>query len=332
MNRERLEELLSRFPAQTIVVVGDYFLDAYLDIDPALREESLETGLEAHQVVRTRAYPGAAGTLASNLRALGARVIAVGMIGEDGAGYSLCRALAAIDIDAGGLVVTRDRATPAYLKPMRGGCELSRLDVKNRAPLPVNVEQEVLARLHSWIPQAHGVVCVDQAQEANCGVITGRVRREISLLARQYPHVIFAAESRERIGLFADVIVQANQREACEATGLETLEAAGLELMRRSRRAAIITAASRGAYIFDEGGMEQLLAVPVSGPVDTVGAGDSVCAGLVAALCAGATLREAAEIGNLVASITIQQIGVTGTATADQVLAAWEESRAPSEA
>jgi bifunctional ADP-heptose synthase (sugar kinase/adenylyltransferase) len=36
--------------------------------------------------------------------------------------------------------------------------------------------------------------------------------------------------------------------------------------------------------------------------------------------CAGATLAEAGFLGNLVASIVIQQIGVTGAATPRQVL------------
>jgi len=50
--------------------VGDYFLDRYWDIDPDLDETSIETGLIANQVSRVRCYPGAAGTVASNLRAL----------------------------------------------------------------------------------------------------------------------------------------------------------------------------------------------------------------------------------------------------------------------
>ena len=49
----------------------------------------------------------------------------------------------------------------------------------------------------------------------------------------------------------------------------------------------------------------------VAGPIDIVGAGDSVAAGIVSALCAGASNPEAALVGNLVASITIQQLGTT---------------------
>jgi len=40
----------------------------------------------------------------------------------------------------------------------------------------------------------------------------------------------------------------------------------------------------------------------------------------VLALCAGASLPEAALVGCLVASITVQQLATTGTATPEQVL------------
>lgn len=39
----------------------------------------------------------------------------------------------------------------------------------------------------------------------------------------------------------------------------------------------------------------------------------------------GLTHEQAAAFGNLVASITRQQIGATGTATTDQVRARWRE-------
>jgi sugar/nucleoside kinase (ribokinase family) len=52
-------------------------------------------------------------------------------------------------------------------------------------------------------------------------------------------------------------------------------------------------------------------------------------AGLVATLCAGGTLAESALVGSLAASITIQQLGVTGTATRAQILARFEEVGLP---
>ena len=67
---------------------------------------------------------------------------------------------------------------------------------------------------------------------------------------------------------------------------------------------------------------EDVTSVPTfrtKGEVDIVGAGDSATAGIVAALCAGASPAEAAVVGNIVASITVEQLGTTGTASQDDV-------------
>src|SRR6516162_3423465 len=89
-----LEAILSRVPRLTLAVLGDLFLDRYLDIDAALTEPSIETGLDAYQVVRVRPSPGAAGTVINNLVALGVGpVLPISVIGDDGEGYELRQAL-----------------------------------------------------------------------------------------------------------------------------------------------------------------------------------------------------------------------------------------------
>ncbi len=37
---ERLEGILQRFPQSRIAVIGDFFLDKYLEVDPSLRNQS----------------------------------------------------------------------------------------------------------------------------------------------------------------------------------------------------------------------------------------------------------------------------------------------------
>ena len=84
---EVIERILAAAPGLTVVVLGDLFLDRYLDLDATLTEPSLETGLDAYQVVCVRAYPGAAGTVMNNLVALGiGKVFAIGFYGEDSEG------------------------------------------------------------------------------------------------------------------------------------------------------------------------------------------------------------------------------------------------------
>lgn len=337
MNQARLDELLDGFPHLQVLVVGDFFLDRYLIIDRQLSEVSLETGLEAYQVVDIRCSPGAAGTVTSNLRALSVEVTALGVIGDDGQGYELKRSLTERGVDIEPLIERADRFTPTYTKPMVRESdgrehEIQRLDIKNRSPLPAEVEDLVIGHLRALVPQVDGVIVADQVQEANCGVVTDRVRAEIGELALRHPEVVFAADSRARIGLFQHVIVKPNAQEAILAVRpdwagevnnepeLELARESGAELFRRNRKPVFLTIGAQGTLLFTGAGCKHIPAVPVSGQIDIVGAGDSVMAGIVSALCSGAEPSEAALLGNLMASITIQQIGTTGTATPAQVL------------
>ena len=119
MTPHRLESLLSRFSGLSVMVVGDFFLDKYLVLDPALDEPSLETGLAARQVVARRCMPGAAGTVVANLHALGVGdLLAVGVTGDDGEGYELRQGLSAMGVRLDGLFESPDRFTPTYIKPM----------------------------------------------------------------------------------------------------------------------------------------------------------------------------------------------------------------------
>ena len=54
--------------------------------------------------------------------------------------------------------------------------------------------------------------------------------------------------------------------------------------------------------------------------VDTVGAGDSYLAGAAGALAAGYSMQEAAELGALVAGVTVQKLFQCGTATPEEIL------------
>ncbi len=338
MDESRLRHLLNCFAQTHVLVVGDFFLDRYLIIDRTLSEVSLETGLEAYQVVEVRCSPGAAGTVTSNLRALGVGVTALGIIGDDGMGYELMRGLRERGVDTSHLLPVSGLFTPTYTKPMVREAdghehEIERLDIKNRRPLPAHLERKVIARLRELFTHVDGVVVADQVPERNCGVITDRVRRTLSELGGAHPGKVIAVDSRARIGEFSNVVLKPNAREAVAAVladRVETparslVEKCGHELYRRAGRPVFVTVGADGILVFAHTGMTHVPGIRVSGPIDIVGAGDSVMAGIVSSLCCGATPVEAALVGNLIASITIQQIGTTGTATPEQVLARHRE-------
>ena len=329
---QRLDELIDRFAGARIAVLGDYFLDKYLAVDPRLAETSVETGKMAHQVVGVRSSPGAAGTVVGNLAALGAGALhAIGFIGPDGEGYELRQGLTALGCRTEHLLLDESRHTPTYLKPHDATVpglagEHSRYDTKNRNATPHAIEQRLVAALDAVLPQVDAVIVADQVEEDDCGVVTAGVRAAIAQRAERWPHVLFWADSRRRIRRFKNCIIKPNQFEAVahenprpdEKIDWPEIEAAVGTLRAETGRPMVITLGPRGMLVC-ESEATLVPGVPVDGPIDTTGAGDSATAGAVLALAAGATLPEAALVGNLVASITIQQLGTTGVARPEQL-------------
>jgi bifunctional ADP-heptose synthase (sugar kinase/adenylyltransferase) len=319
--------MIRRFPRCRIAVLGDFFLDKYLDTDPALAEVSVESGKTAHQVVSVRTSPGAAGTIVNNLASLEAGEIHVlGIVGDDGEGYDLRKALHGLGCRTEGLVVLPDGFTPTYLKPrdltksdLSG--EHERYDTKNRKPIPFTAQDKILGYLERLLPGVDAVVVQDQVEEEDCGVVTTGVRERLAELAHRHTAKVFWADSRSRIGLFRNVMIKVNAREAARqisAGGSDdpddaTVIKAIAELRKRTGRPVFVTAGSRGMWVSDpEPALIRGVRVPE--PTDPTGAGDSATAGAVLALSSGASQVDAALVANLVASITVQQLATTGTA------------------
>jgi sugar/nucleoside kinase (ribokinase family) len=164
-------------------------------------------------------------------------------------------------------------------------------------------------------------VVLDQVSEEDCGVVTSRVRRRLAELGAVAADKLILVDSRMRIGQFANVSLKPNVAECRRAVGEGLEEAAAAQaLARRVGRAVFCTCGAAGMWVArPDQPPVRVPAVEMKGPTDTVGAGDSTSAGLACALASGSSLEEAASFANLVASITIEQIGVTGTASPEQV-------------
>ena len=91
-------------------------------------------------------------------------------------------------------------------------------------------------------------------------------------------------------------------------------------LAQRNGQPVFVTLAERGIVAaLPTRPAEHVPAHPVHGPIDVVGAGDTVTANLAAALAAGAELVEAMRLAMAAASLVIHQLGTTGTATVPQL-------------
>lgn len=333
MNWQRLESLTLQYPKLRIAVLGDFCLDRYLEIDPAKKEISIETGLPVYNVVKVRAQAGGAGTILNNLSALGiGEIYPIGFVGKDGEGYELRQALGMLPgVRNDGIVETEERRTFTYCKPLvlapgQPPQELNRLDSKNWSLTPSTVQEHLRAALLAIGQKVDAVIILDQVDLADTGVVTRQLLAAIRELSASEPSLKVLADSRRSLADFPPVIFKMNLSELSRLSGgAETVNPQSathqaLALAHQNRQPVFVTMAEQGILAAGPGGeMEQVRALPLRGPIDVVGAGDAVSANLAAALAAGASLREAIELANAAASIVIHKLGTTGTANIDEI-------------
>ena len=332
MNAARFAEITAQYSTLRIGVVGDFFLDRYMLIDPSRAETSIETGLPVHNVVAVRPQAGAAGTILNNLVALGiGEIHAVGFCGDDGEGYELRRALAAQPgVILENFVTSTSRRTPVYAKPLiletgQPPRELSRFDSKNWTATSSELSEEMARRVLALVGGVDAILLMDQVDLDESGVVTRAVRQAAQQAQASANGPIVLADSRRGLQNFPPLTFKMNADELARmtggsASGLGLVGQRATELAQRNGRLVFVTLAERGIMGAAPGRVvEHVAAFPVLGPIDIVGAGDSVSANLAAALAAGADPREAMILAMAAASVVIHQLGTSGTATVAQL-------------
>ncbi len=317
-------EILNAIPKLNTLVVGDICLDRWCVYDPKTAQASRETGIPRVGVISTEVTPGAAGTVASNLVALGAsRVTVLGAIGDDGCGYELVRALSICGISAELSVKSPLIGTFSYTKLINGetGVEdLPRVDYIATKPIPVEVEEQILDSFELFVDAFDVILVSDQAETDSGGVITPAIRFSLGNMAREYPEKILWVDSRMRSEHFQNVIIKPNRDEA-NAASMRQFGRVDYQMLRRHTKAPllIVTNGPDGVIVVEDGKETEVKTRSEEHPVDICGAGDSFSAGAAMALAITADPIQAARFGNMVASITIMKQR-TGTASPEEVL------------
>jgi len=333
MKPERFKAITERYETLKIGVIGDFCLDRYLEIDTFIHETSIETGLPVYNVTRVRAQPGGAGTIVNNLVALDVGcIMPVTFCGDDGEGYELRRALeekAGVSVDR--VLKTSDRRTFTYCKPLLMSQdnppeELNRLDSKNWTKTPERLEILIKEHLEQVAAEADALIFLVQVDMPETGVITQMILNAIGELALKYPEKPMIADSRQSLKNWPAVSFKMNASELAAMLDMTTemsfeeISAAASDLAMSNGRPVFVSLSERGILAADsDGKVAHVPALPLRGPIDIVGAGDSVTAGLAAAMASGAGLYEALELAAAASSHVIHQLGTTGTASRSEI-------------
>lgn len=331
IDSKRAEDILDSIGTLKVAIVGDIALDVYWRADMTKSELSRETPHFPLPVIQEWMSPGGAGNVAANVAALSpSKACMIGIIGDDWRGDVLYKELKKRGVDTAGVIKGVDRVTNAYCKPLRRGIsdveyEDPRIDFENFRPLAETDEQRLTNEIER-IAADSDVLCVTDQMRFGC--IAPTIRDKIMEISLKGVKVI--VDSRDRIGLYNNVILKPNDVEAYRAMDsdkdprdatIDQLIETALTLSKRNHSPVCMTLGSRGC-VYIEGGEAYYIPSPeIEPPIDTCGAGDTFLSAFSCALALGAKGYEAAAVANIAASITIKKIGVTGTATIEEIKA-----------
>jgi D-beta-D-heptose 7-phosphate kinase/D-beta-D-heptose 1-phosphate adenosyltransferase len=305
-----LAELVGRFAGLRIWVAGDLMLDEALSGEAS--RISPEAPVPVVHVRDRSSSLGGAGNVARNLAALGARVELCGVVGNDAAGDEVID-LARSQGMGVGAVGRLDRETTRKVRLLTHRQQIARMDFENRAPVPADVADGLLARLAAE-PRPQAVIASDYAK----GFLTPGALGRLFALAREAGCPALVDPKGPDFDRYRGAtLLKPNLAELGLALGRQilpddarSLEEGARDLARKAgARAVVITLGDRGMVLVEEG--RPLILVPATRRevYDVTGAGDTAMAALGLGIAAGASLEQAAELANAAAGIVVGRMG-----------------------
>jgi rfaE bifunctional protein kinase chain/domain len=312
-----LEQWLDRFSGARIAVVGDLVADEFIygETDRISREAPV-------LIVRYESAelkPGCAANAIANLCALGARVLPVGVVGQDEIGRRLLQLLRENGADTS-LVLSAEAPTATKTRILAGGRstrrqQMIRIDRDGPgAPGPA-----VLARVLKALKEAVAHCDALMVSDYGLGLLAPPLVEAVRSMAAQGRMV--CVDARYGLSKYRGVTVAKPNEVELEAEvgrplgdDTATLEEAGRELLKTLRSGSLLVTRGRnGMALLRPGAPTALL--PVHGSfdaVDVTGAGDTVMAANTLALAAGADPVQAMRLANVAGALSVQK---QGTAT-----------------
>ena len=326
-----LRKIVEAFPRVTVTVLGDMVADEFVfgEISRVSREAPVLILRHRERTV----VPGGGANAVNNLADLGVNVLPVGIVGNDEPGRLLLRAFRHKRIAVSGILKDKTHAT-------------------------ITKTRIVACMPHTWQQQ---VVRIDREPDSDLG---DHLNRELALAAREYlrvsdamlvsdygygaatPQILNVAlkagsnslpvvlDSRHRMLEFSGISsATPNEAEIEEALDVQigqdwkALCSAGADVISRMKlKSLVITRGRDGMAAFS--GKNKPVDIPIFGSdeiADVTGAGDTVIATYTAALAAGASAEDAAQLANYAGGIVVMKRG-TATVSRDELLRAIEQS------
>lgn len=312
-------ELVRRFRQLRTLVVGDAMLDTYME-GQATRL-CREGPVPVVRKVAKYHLPGGAANTAANVKALGADVTFLSVIGNDIAGSQLRTSLREQGISDQWIVTDDQVETLHKLRVRADGQYVVRFDEGEQPAQPssnATYQQRVLDNLSALYPQCDLIIVSDYGY----GVVSDMLIEHLRTLQASETSskiLLIDAKTVQKFHGVKATVIAPNRAEARRFLQQLTAQTPDQQTIRTDEASAVdlkevetiarqlhthldvehiaITMAEQGVFLLDrQGRAAHLPTQPVTNAHD-VGAGDSFISAMALALAAGGSVKDAAQIG-----------------------------------
>src|SRR3989338_8668618 len=320
--KQELITLVNNMQKKRILVVGDLLLDKYIwgNVDRVSPEAPVAiVGVEKETYV-----PGGAANVTNNIVAIGGKAQLMGIMGNDKAKETFIKELEKRGIGTTHVLVDEKRPTIQKIRIMAQQQQLLRVDHEDTSYVESRREEEFLAHLEAEKGSFEAIIVSDYAK----GVVTEGLMKGILAFCKQNNVGLIIDPKPKHKKFYAGAsVITPNHKEACELAGVApTNEEAeivtiGRTIQQELQTNILLTRGEKGITVFENGQEPITIATTAKEVYDVTGAGDTVVAIAALALCAGATLTQAATVANSAAGIVVGKLG-TATVSAKKIVEA----------
>ena len=249
----RLKRLVPRLRGKRIGVLGDLMLDRYLW--GTASRLSPEAAVPVVDFVEQSECLGGAGNVAANIAALGARVEAFGVIGNDEPGRALQKCLRTANIGDKGVVADSKRVTTVKTRIIARHHHVVRVDHERREPLRAETQEKLFRHIIAALKHLDALVLSDYDK----GLITDDFADRVLSAAHQLNVPVFVKPKTSRLYAYRGArAIVCNAKEAgfyatLTLTDENSVEEASRALLAHfGCSAVVITHGEKGMSVYEE--------------------------------------------------------------------------------
>ena len=301
-----------------ILVIGDLMIDQYLwgcsdRISP-------EAPVQVINIKNESASLGGAGNVINNLKALGAKVDIISVIGNCKVSNELKQLLKDTKISVKYLVTQNDRITSKKSRVISSQQQVIRFDRECTEEVSLKSQDLVLETFKKIVDNYEIILLSDYGK----GLLTNNLTRSLIEIANKHRKRVLIDPKGEDFSKYKGAyLLTPNKKEASEATKIDikddlSLTDALIKLKSEyNLGVSLITLSEQGIAIFDD---KLSIQPTISKEVyDVTGAGDTVLASLGFALACENDINTSVKFANLAAGVVVGKIG-SATATFNEII------------